>query len=156
MRFDGQRVLITGAASGLGAEIARRFASEGARILMADVNADRLHDVRMQIGGAAHASVRNVTSEADWATLIAEASQRMAGLEVLVNCAGAEAGAQPQDPERLHIEDWRKIHAVNVEGTALGCKYAIGAMRQTGGGAIVNIASVAGCVATPSSATSAT
>lgn len=150
MRFDGQRVLITGAASGLGAEIARRFASEGARILMADVNADRLHDVRMQIGGAAHASVRNVTSEADWATLIAEASQRMAGLEVLVNCAGAEAGAQPQDPERLHIEDWRKIHAVNVEGTALGCKYAIGAMRQTGGGAIVNIASVAGCVATPS------
>lgn len=150
MRLQGQKAMITGAASGIGREVARRFAREGATVILADVDAAGLRQACEEIGDAACACVSDVTREADWLAAMAEHRLRHGRLDILVNCAGSESGAGAQDPEHLLIEEWRRVQAVNVEGVALGCKHAIALMRSGGGGAIVNVASVAGCVATPS------
>jgi len=149
MRFQGQTALITGAASGLGREVAIRFAREGATVVLTDVDSDSLRGACEEIGDGASARVLDVTSESDWIAAIRDFEALHGRLGVLVNSAGAEAGDGLQDPEHLLLEGWRRVQSVNVEGVALGCKHAIAFMNRGGGGAIVNIASVAGCIATP-------
>jgi NAD(P)-dependent dehydrogenase (short-subunit alcohol dehydrogenase family) len=131
MNLAGKRVLVTGAGSGIGAATARRFAADGAEVIVADLSPETVAD---ELG--AQAIVLDVRHEA-------EVEFAMADLDVLVNCAGI--GSTTNAPETT-LDVWENVFAVNARGTFLCCKYAIPGMAARGGGSIVNIASVAGLV----------
>ncbi len=148
-RLANKTALVTGAARGIGEAIARVFAREGAFVHIADINEDDGARVAADIGGAFHAL--NVASEADW-TAFAEA---VPTIDIVVNNAGVtgfEEAAAPHDPEHASLADWRAVHAINLDGVFLGCRYAIGAMRAKGAGAIINISSRSGLVGIPAAA----
>jgi NAD(P)-dependent dehydrogenase (short-subunit alcohol dehydrogenase family) len=140
MRMQDRRVLITGGASGIGLETARLFAAEGARVALLDRDAARLPEALATLGaGAAHGVVAEVTEEAAVGAAVAEAVAALGGLDGVVNAAGislwrpfAETG----------FEEWRRLHAVNLDGPFLVCRAALPALLAADGGAtIVNIAS---------------
>jgi 2-keto-3-deoxy-L-fuconate dehydrogenase len=131
MNLAGKRVLITGAGSGIGAAAARRFAADGAEVIVADLSPEAVAD---ELG--ARAIVLDVRDEQQVAPAMAE-------LDVLVNVAGI--GSTTNAPETT-LEVWENVFAVNARGTFLCCKHAIPGMAARGGGSIVNIASVAGLV----------
>ena len=146
MRLAGKVAIISGAASGMGAEEARLFAREGARVVVADVLDEDGQAVADEIaagGGEALFVHTDVTSEADWQRVIDAAVERFGRLDILVNNAGLSS-TSVRDP--LDSDGWRRIMDVNATGVFLGTKYAIPAMRQAGGGAIVNISSIMGFV----------
>ncbi|HEX7648032.1 MAG TPA: SDR family oxidoreductase [Noviherbaspirillum sp.] len=135
-RMEGKTVLITGAGSGLGRADALLLAREGARIVVTDVNEDAGREVAKETGGV---FVRHdVRNEDDWRTTIATVVQRFGRLDVLVNNAGIVI---PADIETTTLEQYRLVNAIHAEGTFLGCKYAIDAMKAHGG-SIINIASI--------------
>lgn len=137
-RLEGKVAIITGAAGGLGAADARQFVSEGATVVITDVTDARA--VAAGFGERAHFIRHDVTVEEEWVALIAEVEARFGRLDILVNNAGiVEVGT----PESILVEDYRKIMAVSVDGTVFGCKHAIPAMRRSGGGSIINMASLA-------------
>jgi NAD(P)-dependent dehydrogenase (short-subunit alcohol dehydrogenase family) len=142
--------VVTGAASGLGRQIALHLVREGAAVHLLDVDGSAVAALRDTIGSAATCQVADVTRERDWVAALDCVDTTHGRLDILVNCAGAEAGPGRQDPEHVVIEEWRRVNAVNVEGIVLGGKHAIPRMARRGQGAIVNIGSIAGCVATPS------
>jgi 3(or 17)beta-hydroxysteroid dehydrogenase len=152
-KLTGKTALITGAARGIGAEIARSFAQEGASVIVSDIDDDGGQAVAAEIGGVFHRL--DVASEADW-TRIAQAVPQ---IDVVVNNAGItgfegpfDGAPPPHDPENASLADWRAVHAVNLDGTFLGCRYAIGAMRDRGAGSIINISSRSGLVGIPAAA----
>jgi NAD(P)-dependent dehydrogenase (short-subunit alcohol dehydrogenase family) len=152
-RLTSKVALITGAARGIGAGIARAFQQEGATVILSDVNHDLGKTVASEIG--ASYEPLDVRSESDWQRVSENIFDRHGRLDVLVNNAGVtgfEAGMVPHDPENASLEDWHAVHAVNLDGTFLGCKYAIRAMRKTGAGSIVNISSRSGIVGIPAAA----
>ena len=125
------RVLVTGAGSGIGAAVAHRFADEGFDITIADLHPD---DVARELGATGiHLDVRDEQ----------QVAPAMRGIDVLVNVAGI--GSTTTAPDTT-LEVWEDVFAVNARGTFLCCKHAIPGMRERGGGAIVNVASVAGLV----------
>ncbi|WP_156680926.1 SDR family oxidoreductase [Sphingomonas profundi] len=138
-RVAGKVCIVTGAGSGLGAADARRLAEEGAQVVLTDVNAAAVQAVAAGIPGAV-ALAHDVTDEARWAEVVAETLSRFGRLDVLVNNAGLVKFASV---EACSLVDFRLHNAVMNEGTFLGCKHAIPAMAQGGGGSIVNMASVA-------------
>jgi len=139
-RLKGKVALITGAAKGLGEADARLFAAEGARVILTDVDVENGTRVASEIGSSAEFMRMDVRKEAEWEKIIAAVVQRYGRLDVLVNNAGVvEMGT----PETLTEEDYRFIMAVSADGTVFGCKHAIKAMRESGGGSIVNMASLA-------------
>jgi NAD(P)-dependent dehydrogenase (short-subunit alcohol dehydrogenase family) len=145
-RLDGKRCIVTGAGRGIGAAIARAFAREGATVVVTDKDEAGAADVAREIAGQ-HMRL-DVASEADWTALAAG----WPACDVLVNNAGItgfEEAMRPHDPEHASLADWRAVHAVNLDGTFLGCRYAIGAMRATGSGSIINISSRSGLVGIP-------
>jgi 3(or 17)beta-hydroxysteroid dehydrogenase len=142
-RLAGKVALVTGAASGLGRAIAERFAGEGARVMIADVDADGGARVAAALGAAARAVRHDVTSEADWAATLEATHAAFGRLDVLVNNAGV---ATIGDVERTTLAEWRRVHAVNLDGVFLGCKHAIPRLRASGGGAIINMSSIAGII----------
>jgi 2-keto-3-deoxy-L-fuconate dehydrogenase len=129
--FAGKRVLVTGAGSGIGAAVARRFAALGAEVIVADLEPAAVAD---ELG--AHALQLDVRDEAQVAPAMEE-------LDVLVNVAGIGSTTSAPDTS---LEDWENVFAVNARGTFLCCKHAIPGMAARGGGAIVNVASVAALV----------
>ena len=131
LSFEGKRALVTGAGSGIGAAVARLLAAEGAEVIVADLSPEAVAD---ELG--AQAVVLDVRHEA-------EVEFAMADLDVLVNCAGI--GSTTNAPETT-LDVWENVFSVNARGTFLCCKYAIPGMAARGGGAIVNIASVAAIV----------
>ncbi len=139
-RLEGKIALVTGGGSGLGAADCRRFAEEGARVIVSDINEDAARTVAAEIGEAAVALRHDVSSEDSWKAAIAEAEQRFGALHVLVNNAGIVVIA---DTEETTLEQFRKVQAVMSEGVFLGCKYAIPLMARSGGGSIVNMSSTA-------------
>ncbi len=143
-RVAGKVALVTGAASGLGAASARLLAREGARVLLSDVQDERGAEVAKELGDSARFVHLDVTSEPGWIAAIEEATRAFGRLDVLVNNAGIGLLA---DVEATSLADWRAVHAVNLDGVFLGCKYAIPAIRAGGGGSIVNISSISGLVA---------
>lgn len=137
-RLAGKICIVTGGARGIGRAIAGRMAAEGCKVVLTDI--DR------EAGQAAAAAIGctfeplDVRKEADWARLAALVPRA----EVVVNNAGItgfENGPVAHDPEHATLEDWRAVHRVNLDGTFLGCRYAIGAMKAAGTGSIVNISS---------------
>jgi NAD(P)-dependent dehydrogenase (short-subunit alcohol dehydrogenase family) len=146
MRLAGKVAIISGAASGMGAEEARLFAREGARVVVADVLDEEGQAVADEIaagGGEALFVHTDVTSETDWKQVVDATVERFGRLDILVNNAGLSS-TSVRDP--LDSDGWRRIMEVNATGVFLGTKYAIPAMRQAGGGAIVNISSIMGFV----------
>lgn len=149
-RLQGKVALVTGAAQGIGAAIARAFADEGARVWVTDINEDLGARLARELGEGHRFARLDVGAEADWAVVdeLVEAEGR---LDILVNNAGItglESGGA-HDPERSTLEEWRRVHRVNLDGTFLGCRAAIRAMRPAGKGSIINMSSRSGLVGIP-------
>ncbi len=143
-RVEGKVALVTGAASGLGKAAARMLAREGARVVVTDRNEAGAKEVAGTMGEAARAYKLDVTQEADWVRVVDDTLATFGRLDVVVNNAGIGVA---KDIESISLEEWRVVHAVNLDGVFLGCKHAIRGMRQCGAkGSIINISSVAGLV----------
>ena len=146
MRLAGKVAIITGGASGMGAEECRIFAREGAKVIIADILEDEARKVEAEIaeaGGEAAFIRLDVTSEADWQRAVDDAVQRYGRLDVLVNNAGIGGS---HSAESLNAERWDAFMNINAKGVFLGMLYAIPAMKESGGGSIVNISSISGIV----------
>lgn len=145
-RLDGKVALITGAARGQGEAEARLFAAEGARVVLGDILVELgqqvAADIRAQ-GGQATFVKLDVTQEGDWQRAVETAVQTYGKLDILVNNAGI---FPTEGVEATDLALWNRVIAVNQTGVWLGMKYAIPAMRQAGGGSIVNISSIAGLI----------
>ena len=146
-RLSTRVALVTGGASGLGKAIAQRLAAEGARIVITD-RQSALGQATAAEQGFAFIE-QDVTDESQWVDVVQDVEARCGALHILVNNAGILGPKDAFDPENTRLSDWRSIFAVNVEGTFLGCRSVLPAMRRAGGGSIVNIASVAGMLASP-------
>ncbi|NWK99160.1 short-chain dehydrogenase [Sphingobium lactosutens] len=145
-RLTGKVALVTGAAKGLGEADARLFASEGAQVVLTDVDVDAGEALARSIGERALFLPHDVCVEERWAALISEIESRYGALHILVNNAGiVELGS----PEGIDMADYHRIMAVSVDGVVLGCKYAIPAMRRAGSGSIINMASIAAAQGEP-------
>ena len=141
-RFEGRRALVTGAGSGIGEAVARALHAEGADVVLADAAGERVDALAGELGARARPLALDVRDEDAVAAAMGE-------LEVLVNVAGVGSTTSAPDTP---LEVWENVFAVNARGTFLCCKHAIPGMVQRGGGAIVNIASVAGLVGLPNRA----
>ncbi|HLL85314.1 MAG TPA: glucose 1-dehydrogenase [Longimicrobium sp.] len=153
-RLQDKVALVTGAARGIGAAVAERFAAEGARVVLTDVRDVEGAATAARIGGEAAYLRLDVRREEDWEAAMAWVAERFGRLDVLVNNAGItgfEEGFVPHDPENASLEAWRAVHATNLDGVFLGCRAAIRQMRG-GGGSIVNVASRSGLVGIPAAA----
>ena len=154
MRLEGKVALISGGARGQGAAEAKLFAGEGAKVVFGDILDDLGRQVEAEIhevGGEALYIHLDVTNAADWASAVEAAVSRYGRLDVLVNNAGITIRKNVEDTTE---EDWDRIMAINAKGVFLGTKQAIPAMRESGGGSIVNISSTAGLVGSPYSGAS--
>ena len=146
-RLDGKVALISGGARGQGATETRLFVSESAKVVFGDILDAEGQKVEAELraaGGEATYVHLDVTSERDWHAAVEMAVRQYGQLHVLVNNAGIIIR---KSIEETSVEDWDRTQGINVKGVFLGTKYAIPAMRQAGGGSIVNIASVRSIVA---------
>lgn len=152
-RVEGKIALITGGAQGLGEAAARMLAREGAKVAITDVNAKGAaaiaESINAQHKGAAIAIAHDVTQEEQWKAAVVEAEKAFGGLHILVNNAGI---GLTKDLLDISLEEWRKVHAIDLDGVFMGCKAAIPLMaktvKNTGlGGSIVNISSISGIIA---------
>jgi NAD(P)-dependent dehydrogenase (short-subunit alcohol dehydrogenase family) len=145
-RLKGKSVLVSGGAQGLGAAIAGLFASEGAVVFIADLNAGIGEKTAARIrgkGGSAFFVLLDVTSERSWIDAFSVVEKQEGRLDVLVN----NAGINIREPiEEMKAENFDAMLAVNVKGPFLGTKHAIPLLRRNGGGSIINMSSVCGLV----------
>ena len=146
MNVRDKVVMITGAAGGLGSEMARLLCANGAKVYILDLDAEKGRATAEDIagrGGFARFIRTDVTSEADWQAAVAHAVEECGRLDVLVNNAGINIR---KPVEEMSIDEWCTMMKVNTGSAFLGCKYAIPVMRGQGGGAIINTSSVCGLV----------
>lgn len=148
-RLEAKICVVTGGASGIGRAIGEAFHREGAVVVLTDLDAAAGAAVAAAIG--CRFEPLDVREERDW--------QRLAGrvpvADVVVNNAGItgfEDGPVAHDPEHAELADWRAVHRTNLDGTFLGCRYAIRAMKARGTGSIINISSRSGLVGIPGAA----
>lgn len=149
-RVKDKIALITGGSRGIGAETARVLADEGAFVIIVDILDKLGQAVAQAIGSQVSYYHLDVSREADWQAVCDVIHQQHGGLDILFNNAGAsgfepEFEQRPQDVEHMSLEDWHKIHAVNMDGVFLGCKYGIQLMKAKGG-SIINMSSRSGMV----------
>lgn len=151
-RLKNKIALITGAASGIGEAIAKLFCSEGAMVILSDIQDEAGRCIADQLGESGEYYHLDVAEEQDWIQAFNYIEKKYGHLDILVNNAGITGFMQtagPHDPEHLDLQSWHKVHAVNSDGVALGCKYAIGLMKQHNGGSIINMSSRSGLVGIP-------
>ncbi|MCO8028478.1 glucose 1-dehydrogenase [Brevundimonas diminuta] len=141
-RLEGKRAIVTGGASGFGAGIARRFAEEGARVIVADLNLQAARALAAELGDADLGVKVDVSSAADVAALAETANRLLGGVDIVVNNAGV--GHTPQPLDELSDEAFDRIAAVNMRAIYLMSKAFVPAMKAQGSGAILNIASTGG------------
>jgi 3alpha(or 20beta)-hydroxysteroid dehydrogenase len=140
-RLEGKTALITGGARGQGEAEARLFAAEGATVMVTDVLEKELAEVVADIGDRARGMRHDVSSEDDWAAVVAATLEAFGRLDVLVNNAAIYRVGPIEDES---LDDFNQILSVNLAGTFLGIRSAIAPMRAGGGGSIINISSTAG------------
>lgn len=144
-RFEDKAVIVTGAAGDIGRAAARRFAVEGARVAAVDFDAERVQNLAAELqadGLQVIGMEADVRREEDVAAYVARTCEAYGGVDILFNNAGVEGDAS--DVAEVDLEDFDWVMAVNVRGVLLGMKHVVPVMRERGGGAIVNTASVAG------------
>ena len=142
-RLEGKTALVTGAASGIGLQTSIRLAEEGARLMMTDINLEEGLQQAEKLGANATFLKLDITEEEEWVSVLDETVKRFDRLDILVNSAGMVLIA---DVEQITLEDWRKVHAVNLDGTFLGCKHGVRVMKEFGAGSIINLSSVSGMI----------
>jgi NAD(P)-dependent dehydrogenase (short-subunit alcohol dehydrogenase family) len=145
-RLEGKRAIVTGAGAGIGEAIANKLSGEGAHVALADLDEQAAKRVASELGGKTLARQTDVTRAGEVEALVQGVVEEWGGLDVMVNNAGiGVAATAPETSE----EDWDRLMAVNLKGTFFGIKYAVPAMRNSGGGSIVNISSIAALVGIP-------
>jgi NAD(P)-dependent dehydrogenase (short-subunit alcohol dehydrogenase family) len=145
-RLTGRVALVTGAASGIGAATARRLASEGAAVLVTDVQDEAGAAVAGEIsqaGGRSAYRHLDVTSPEEWAAAVAAAVAEFGGLDILVNNAGVADGGSIEDAT---LESWNRTIAIDQTGVFLGMKSAAAALAESGHGSVINISSIYGTI----------
>jgi NAD(P)-dependent dehydrogenase (short-subunit alcohol dehydrogenase family) len=153
-RVQGKVALVTGGTGGIGRAIALRLGQEGARVVLTDIDPSQSAAALEALAAAgveaqfAHHDVRDETS---WVSVIEAAKAMYGSFDILVNNAGI-AGPPPDGFEGITFEDWRRTMSVNLDGVFLGMRQAVLSMKDSGGGAIVNVGSVAAYIGTPGGA----
>jgi NAD(P)-dependent dehydrogenase (short-subunit alcohol dehydrogenase family) len=142
-RLVGRRAIVTGAGAGIGRAIAIRLCAEGARVMVADLDGEAAEAVAGELGPGACAQVVDVSVERSTAEMVLRAREEWGGLDVLVNNAGIGIAATTPDTD---TDDWRRVLDVCLTGTFFAMKHAIPVIRDSGGGAIINMSSVAALV----------
>ncbi|MDX2158475.1 MAG: glucose 1-dehydrogenase [Hyphomicrobiaceae bacterium] len=140
MRLKDKVAIVTGAASGMGAATARIFAREGAFVILTDLDEDGGQKVAREIGNRAHFIKHNVSSEDDWAKVVAETLKSHGKIDILIN----NAGVSGSDPDRFSMKTWDQQMEVNAKGVFLGMRAVIPEMQKAKKGSIVNISSISG------------
>lgn len=147
-RVRNKIALVTGAAQGIGAAIADLLAREGAKVLLTDINIEgaehRARDINARNPGSAVSSLQDVTDEGQWVRTLETVHSRFGALHVLVNNAGVGSVANVEDET---FENWRRVHAIDLDSVFLGSKHAIPLIADSGGGSIINISSISGVIA---------
>jgi 3(or 17)beta-hydroxysteroid dehydrogenase len=143
-RVQDKIALITGGASGIGLATGRLMVEEGAKVVLADIQIEAGERAAKELGSRATFVPLDVTREDQWISAIERTVKWHGRLEILVNNAGVGGGLK--DIEETTMDDWKRVMGVNLDGVFLGCKYGVKAMKETGGGAIVNLSSIAGIV----------
>jgi len=138
MKLEGKVAIITGAGSGMGAEEAKMFAAEGARVVITDINGDACRQIAAEIGANAIAIEHDVADEAGWATVVSTVLETFGKIDILVNNAGLTRADTFDNTDAAFL---RRMLDVNIVGSFLGMKAVRGPMRDNGGGVIINIAS---------------
>ena len=141
-RLKDKVALITGAAQGLGKEMAKSMMAEGAEVYISDINKDQLDKTVKEL--SCFGISLDVTKSEDWENAIDHIKEKSGSLNILVNNAGIGNGG---DIESTDMETWKLVHNVNLDSVFLGCKYALPLMRDSGNGSIINISSMSGIVA---------
>jgi NAD(P)-dependent dehydrogenase (short-subunit alcohol dehydrogenase family) len=141
-RLEGKRALLTGATGGIGPVIARAFAAEGARVALVSRTRERLEALCAELGACAVALRGDVAEAEDVAAAVSEAARALGALDVVVNAAAIDTSWHPVG--ELPVEEWNRAVAVNLSGTFYVCRAALPHLEAGGGGAIVNVTSVAG------------
>jgi cyclopentanol dehydrogenase len=146
-RLEHKVVIVTGAAGGIGAATAKLLAAEGAGVIATDQQEEKLkqwvHEARAEGAKIDYVS-HDITSEEGWKKVISRVSAQYGRLDILVNNAGIFPGFT--DLEQTTHSEWEKVIRVNLTGPFLGCRAALQLMKESGGGSIINIASIAGIV----------
>lgn len=141
MRLKDKRAIVTGGASGFGAGIARKFAAEGARVMIADLNADGAEALAAELGAGASAVAVNVASNQDVASMVETTIARFGRIDILVNNAGTTH--MPAPMEDISEEDFDRVLAVNAKSVYLTARHIVPLMKAQRHGAILNVASTA-------------
>tara|TARA_A100001015_G_scaffold87116_1_gene96858 strand:- start:1593 stop:2339 length:747 start_codon:yes stop_codon:yes gene_type:complete len=142
MRLKDKTAIVTGAGSGFGKGIAMRFAKEGARVGVIDINPEAAREVASQIGNSAFAMEADVSIDGDVSRMVQEALDRWGQLDILVNNAGTTHRNQPMT--EVTEEEYERIFAVNVKSVYLSARHVVPVMKKQGFGVILNVASTAG------------
>jgi 3(or 17)beta-hydroxysteroid dehydrogenase len=153
-RLNGKIALVTGAAQGIGKAITKLLIQEGATVILTDILKSEGESFAKDLGPSAHFYSLDVSCEDEWQTVSQFIKSQFGKLDILVNNAGIMGSNDqlgPLDPENSSLESWHHVHAVNLDGTFLGCKYGI-ALMKNGGGSIINVSSRSGVVGIPSAA----
>jgi len=148
-RVKNKIAIVTGAGGGMGRAEALLLAAEGAKVVATDVDEAGIKETAAEIarqGGTSIFAGHDVSSEADWSRIIELTLAGFGRLDVLVNNAGVIIYKKIEDTS---LAEWRRLMSVNLDGVFIGTKAAISAMKKTGGGSIINIASVAGLIGNP-------
>ena len=140
-RLSGKKAIISGGASGIGAATARHFINEGAQVVIGDINVEKGQAFAAQYGDELSFVELDVTSAQSWDDAIDRAQKHMGGLTSVINSAGVSI---PIPIEDLSLEDFRHTMAINLDGTFLGTKVGIKALKAVEGSSIVNVASTLG------------
>lgn len=145
-RLLGKVAVVTGGASGIGKNTAEMFVREGAKVVVTDINARKGKKVAEALGESAIFVEHNVANEEAWKACVEATMEAFGQWDILINNAGLGI---LKNIEEVTLEEWHFVHSVTLDGVFLGCKYAIESMKETGGGSIVNVSSVAGLRGTP-------
>ena len=145
-RLAGKVAIVTGGASGIGESTTRVFVREGAKVVIGDIDVDRGNALASELGDDAVFQTLDVTSEEAWEAAAEVATSRWGRLDIVVNNAGMSGAKGRPVVEDVVLDDWNDVFAVNSTGVMLGTRAGIAAMRETGGGSIINVSSIFGIV----------